>query len=151
VMIDLDDEFPAGEQILFSEELAVIQDYCPDVLLTEPSSTIPAAVLQKPPLDDWLPASLALLPQNIWIGIGTAGGKWLLLEGWSHQEDWGRWGLGKRHRIRLPPQPSIRGDLLLLVDARAPIFSQAPAMNVQILVNARVLGEWNFSSSEPAG
>lgn len=155
VVIDTQEEFPCQpfDAAAAAQEIAVIRDYCPEAW---PLSGQPAAAsTANPNLTARLLGFVAhafAMPQNTWLSVGRndfAGT--LLSEGWAHGEDWGRWGLGKRHIMDLPPELPADGDLIFLANTRSFLFPEAPTMSVEIFIGDKRLNEWKFTAAQSMG
>jgi hypothetical protein len=69
--------------------------------------------------------------------------------GWSHPESWGTWTVDERAEVRLEVTGPIFQDLELVVTGKAFLGRRSMKQDVDVLVNDRLLGTWQFDSRDP--
>ena len=71
-----------------------------------------------------------------------------LIEGWGGQEDWGVWGIGSRHEMRLHVPATRDRDFCLDFDVHAPLNGDLHEHAVEVSVEQRPAAEWCFTKAE---
>lgn len=88
---------------------------------------------------------------NRWIDAANDGLADLLVSGWSGPEDWGVWGVGKSHILRLPLSSVPASDIEIEADVQAVILGTRTEQHVDVLVGSRLMGTWNFTLERNRG
>jgi hypothetical protein len=104
----------------------------------------------------WQDRMAAAAFQSNWLEAGTSSADPLFVTGWSVAEDWGRWGVGEAHVLRLRPPPEALEehpdgavDILLEIDVETVLVGTRTAQEVTVLGGeGEVLATWAFTAAE---
>jgi hypothetical protein len=88
--------------------------------------------------DDWSPAGKGHLTE-------------CLREGWGGQEDWGVWGVGPKHELKLYLADRPEEDFLLDVDVHGPALDAVGEHHVDVYVKGNLLGTIDFDTDTNRG
>jgi len=168
VVIDTEVEFPEGKWDEHKEN-AVIGDFSPAVFFinngldlpspastpTESGSSAISELYAANQLNSELLALTMACQSQFWsdwipVQEGKIGGL-MTRDGWSSQEEWGKWGLGATHTLLLPAILNDGLDLDIHFDVDVTVSESSPEQSVQVCVAQKKLAEWHFKfgQSEP--
>jgi hypothetical protein len=103
------------------------------------------------PGDNWLMAKRAALLCGDWVSAGNGALRELLGEGWSGPEEWGVWGVGAAHELRLALAQPIPSAFELEFDVHAVLAGKRTAQHVEVSANGRKLAVWEFTQEANHG
>jgi hypothetical protein len=83
--------------------------------------------------------------QTIDFSLGGNANPYILEEGWSGGEPWGRWTEGKAAALEMKIDAPVSGELELAAEVMAYVSERHPSQDVEVLVNDRKIGLWNFT------
>jgi hypothetical protein len=69
--------------------------------------------------------------------------------GWSGGEPWGRWTDGAEASLEMKVAAPPSAGLELVAEVMAYVSERHPAQEVEVLVNDRRVGTWNFRQEKP--
>jgi hypothetical protein len=89
----------------------------------------------------------ALLPGR-WVSAGQGQIAESLIEGWGGREDWGVWGIGRHHvlRLALPSRPN--DDLFLDLDVHAPLADAHQEHWVDVAIEGQEIVTLHFTMTD---
>jgi hypothetical protein len=89
--------------------------------------------------------NLLALGQPLVFSAGGNADAFISLTGWAGGEPWGRWTDGKAAAVELKAGSVATGGLELFAEVMAYVSERHPSQEVEVLVNGRKIGSWNFS------
>jgi hypothetical protein len=92
--------------------------------------------------------NLVTLGQTIDFAAGGNADSLILPAGWSTAEPWGRWSDGAIAQFQVKVEPPLNGGLELVAEATAYVNERHKSQDVEILVNDRKVGSWNFTEEK---
>ena len=96
---------------------------------------------------NWLTAK-QVVSVDQWHSLAAGQPTRVLLDGWSTPEDWGVWGVGTSHRIRIATGPQPAGAMTLECDVWAYLPGGLLERTFDILMDGASIGTWHFSPDE---
>ncbi len=91
-------------------------------------------------------------PVNEWLDISRSGaGSQYLASGWHEPEEFGVWGNGDAHALRLRYGSLPERDVVLQLDAEALLPGADEGQQVDVLAGGALLATWDFTNSANCG
>lgn len=97
------------------------------------------------PGNNWRLNKCRALLTDQWTGAGDGALAELLASGWSGPEDWGVWGVGPSHVLKLYFPGTPDEDAVLHVRAAAALGENHPERRIGVFVRRRLVATWDFS------
>jgi hypothetical protein len=81
-----------------------------------------------------------------WVDASSAGPTRLFLgEGWAQPEEWGVWGVGESHVLKLYPSQPLATHVRFDCDVHVVLTEARKALKVDVLVGSQLLTTWDFT------
>jgi hypothetical protein len=96
---------------------------------------------------NWL-AARQVVPVDQWLSLAKGQSTQVLLDGWSTPEDWGVWGVGAAHQIRIATAPRGDGAMILECEVWAYLPGNGLDRTFDVVVDGKVTEKWRFSPDE---
>jgi tetratricopeptide (TPR) repeat protein len=131
-----------------------------DFFADKPESVIPlfdsagSAVIRRTrsaSSDNWQLLQTQRLLGRGWVSAGKDALAFMLGGGWSGPEEWGVWGVGMTHEMRIPVSSSTCGDLNLELEVHAYLDDPQVSQEVRVLLDGETLAEWTFTFNDNYG
>lgn len=98
---------------------------------------------------NWLFRTVCTLFRKDWVSAGKNHLTHLLVEGWSGAEEWGVWGIGASHVLRVAvDELPATGQIILEAEVSVALVGRRRAQNVDVLVNGVFQKTWNFDEHQ---
>jgi hypothetical protein len=81
-----------------------------------------------------------------WVNASSAGPTRLFLgQGWAQPEEWGAWGVGKKHVLRIYPRIPSPAILKVDCDVHAALMGSRTLQRVEVFADAQLVATWEFT------
>jgi hypothetical protein len=81
-----------------------------------------------------------------WVAASSAGPTRLFLgDGWAQPEEWGVWGVGESHILKLYPPTPLATHVKLDCDVHVVLNGSRKSLDVDVLAGTRLLSTWDFT------
>ena len=83
-----------------------------------------------------------------WVDASNAGPTRLFLsDGWAQPEEWGVWGVGERHILKLYPPNPIANRVKLECDVHVVLSGPRKSQRVDVFADDRLIDTWDFTAA----
>ena len=96
---------------------------------------------------NWLTAR-QVVPVDQWLSLAKGQSTQVLLDGWSTPEDWGVWGVGASHQMRIATASRTGEAMTLECDVWAYRPDDWPERAIDVIVDGERADTWRFSAQE---
>ena len=96
----------------------------------------------------WIWRKGIALPQNQWIDAGANALAPFLQQGWSGPEDWGVWGVGEAHSMRLFAPAPVARDFQFVAHCSAVLAGDRSFQEVDVRLAGNPVATWRFEGDE---
>jgi len=91
---------------------------------------------------------LLAVGQTVDFASGGNAGAFMVPEGWSGAEPWGRWTDGRAAGLEMKVDTPESGGLELVAEVMAYLTERHQSQDVEVLVNERKIGSWSFTPGQ---